>query len=156
MKPRLSTNDNEPPKLQACSAAGGGPSPRHVSLISFDEFLIRIKLESGAEAIICESENDLLVQCQKLAEERVPFSVGGMMAGPAEIMSQWQESGQLTISFLEISWLTPSAWQLREIVPGAARWNSVAFDDLISKPPILISNWIDRKRWWHRLLPWKN
>ena len=133
-------------KLELYYAAGGGPCPPHVAWIATDPFEIRFNDGCEQKSIMCDSEADLVDRCQKLAENATPFSVAGMAGGPSEFMLHWQMSGEITISFLQISWLSPGQWQLHEMFPGANQWTSVSFDELVKMLPVESEN-SDKKGW---------
>ena len=128
-------------KFPTTKRAGGyGFPPRYVSLISFDKRQITIVTDDDDSVICCSSVEELETECFKLAYERVPFSIGTFMRGPADYMSLYQEKKSLTSSFLSISWIGPKMWSIKEIIPFAEYWEVMDLDELLALEPIDISN----------------
>ena len=118
-------------------------------MIFFDPFEIRIALGNDKfEFISCASEEELIEKCYQLARSRMLFrGGGGMDAGPAADLLQWQANGKLKISFLRISWVTSAAWQVHEIIPNNRNWVSIGYDEIVKKKPISIVQESERPSW---------
>jgi hypothetical protein len=83
-------------------------------------------------AVPFHSEADLCAKLGVLLRRRVPLSVGGLSGGAADQVAMLLESEKLSGNYVEISWSRPDHWTLREIVKGAAEWETVARADAIS------------------------
>ncbi len=101
------------------------------------EFHIHRGLET--EVISCGTQTEFIHLREQLALDRVPFSVGGPIPGPAEDMKSAQQSGQLSVSFLSISWRGANQWVIHEIIPNALQWDLMEWQELQEREPIRLT-----------------
>ena len=114
---------------------GKGSAPRHVS--DFQQHgkkgWLVVRDESGSEARLEFAHHaELQSHIEELIAQRVPFSIGGMCPGPAEVLHHWFVKRDITPDYLEISWQGPDDWIVREIVEGATEWQKVSIGPLLS------------------------
>lgn len=126
--------------MSAGWAWGSGIPPRYVERFVYRDAKIDVYFagtgEPSVPGIACESEDALRRTCEELARHRVLFSIGGRDGrGPADLMSEWQDAGQMPISFLRISWTRPAEWQLHEMTPDVQQWEIKPIGDLLASQP---------------------
>ena len=114
---------------------GKGSAPRHVA--DFEQqgkrggFVVRD--EAGSDSRLeFKDHAELHSRIEILIAQRVPFSIGGMCPGPADVLHYWFRERGVSPEYLEISWRGPDDWIVREIVESANEWQEVSLDALLS------------------------
>lgn len=114
---------------------GSGVPPRFVSQITHNakSGTICITTRGQADEIIhFSSRADLLAQCQHIASQHVPFSIGGYHGswGPADELVNLQQEWNVVIPYFDIKWKNPEEWTIHEKIPGATEWEIVKLSDI--------------------------
>lgn len=115
MKPRYSKGAGEPPVYLSAIVRSGFNRGE----------LVFIEPNSKEVRISFCSKNQFIYLLKKLMSESVPLSVGGQSIGPADEVNLLISSGELSGSYVEISWLMPGLWSVREMIPGAIEWQEI-------------------------------
>ena len=107
---------------------GVGQAPDHLSAIIHDrgdEGRLIFRAECKETAVPFKSKSDLISKLGELMAQRVPLSIGGHCAGPADVVGMLIFSGKLSYPYIEISWTSREHWTLREVVKNVVEWEVV-------------------------------
>jgi hypothetical protein len=131
-------------------ANGRGRAPRHVVSIigAAPNFEVRVSLPGGwrdwlgfEKVHTCKDHAAVKAELIKLALERVPLSVGGMIPGPSDELCLMldRDGWPPGFHYLEIAWRGPGEWVIREITEQShdlttgVEWRQVPLPDIFHK-----------------------
>lgn len=116
--------------MTARYANGSGQPPRHVCEIRHEGRGATVVLrgaDGGVVLDVCGDDAALRARIGALIAQRVPFVVGGMAPGPADVVAALVPDG----AWLELSWRRPGEWSVREVGGGVTEWREVDVGELL-------------------------